>query len=299
MAVIEVTDADGNRATNTVSFDTVNPAYTFEAEDFDYNGGSYINNPQTNAYAGLNGVAGIDYSNGIPGQGSASYRPQGLETEDASDEPRLPYSGGIQDYDVGFANTGNWGNYTRLFPAGTYNIYMRAASPNGPTTDSASMYLVTSGGGATNQTTTKLGTFSVPNTGAWQTYIWVPLKTNTSTFATFAGGSVETLRATTDSGGYNVNFYMLATTNILPPWIVSPMVISPIALAASLSSKGQIILSWTNNGNGVGWTLYYTPVLTPGASWVPATNSPVLSSNQWSLTLPVGSNSSGFYRLQE
>jgi hypothetical protein len=382
-AVIQVTDLNGNRATNTVSFDTINPAYTFEAEDFDYNGGNYINNPQTNAYAGLSGAAGIDYSNGIPGQGSAGYRPQGLETEDASDLPRLAYSGGLQDYDVGFANVGNWGNYTRAFPAGTYNIYMRAASPNGPTTDSVSLSLVTSGRGTTNQTTNKLGTFSVPNTGAWQTYTWVPLKTNSSTFATFAGGAVETLRARTDNTGYNVNFYMLVTTNIQAPWIVTPAPptavnaapgnaqvalswessptatsytversttnggpysviasnvatsaytdtrltnattyyyviasvsalgespnsaqasatpVAPVPLIGSLSSNSQIVLSWTTNGDGAGWTLYYTTELTPPVTWIPVTNMPVLSNNQWSVTVPIGPGSAGFYRLQQ
>ena len=382
-AVIEVMDVNGNRATNTVSFDTINPAYTFEAEDFDYNGGNYISNPPTDAYAGLSGVAGIDFSNGIPGQGSASYRPQGLETEGASDLPRLAYSGGLQDYDVGFANTGNWGNYTRLFPAGTYNIYMRAASPNGPTTDSASMSLVTSGSGTTNQTTSQLGTFSVPNTGDWQVYTWVPLKTNSATFSTFAGGAVETLRARTDNSGYNVNFYMLVTTNIQAPWIVTPAPpaavtatqgnaqvtlnwtaspdatsynvrrsttnggpyaviasnvttpvytntgltngttyyyvissvsalgeggnsaqvsatpVAPIPLAGSLTSNGTITLSWATNGDGAGWMLYYTSELAPPITWVPVTNTPVLSNSQWNVTLPTGTNSGGFYRLEQ
>jgi autotransporter-associated beta strand protein len=382
-AVIQVIDVNGNRATNTVSFDTINPAYTFEAEDFDFNSGNYIDNPQTNAYAGLNGTAGIDYSNGIPGQGNASYRPQGLETENASDELRLAYSGGLQDYDVGFANTGNWGNYTRAFPVGVYNIYMRAASPNGPTTDSASMSFVTSGGGTINQASNKLGTFSVPNTGNWQAYAWVPLKTNSATFATFTGGAVETLKARTDNGGYNVNFYMLLTTNIPAPWLAVPapptavmaaagnaqvtlnwtaspaatsynvarstanggtyaMIasnvtapvytdaglnngityyyviasvsalgkganstqvgatpVAPIPLAGSLLSNSQFELSWTTNGNGAGWTLNYTSDLTPPITWNPVTNTPVLLGNQWVVTLPIGTNSTGFYQLQQ
>jgi len=384
-AIIQVTDANGNRATNTVSFDTISPAYTFEAEDFDYDRGNYIDNPQTDGYAGLSGMAGVDYSNGIPGQGNESYRPQGLETEDASDDARLAYGGGLQDYDVGFANTGNWGNYTRTFPAGVYNLYMRAASPNGPTTDSASMYLVTSGRGSTSQTTTKLGTFSVPNTGDWQAYTWTPLKTNLSTFAKLTGGSVETLRATTDNGGYNVNYYMLVTTNITAPWIVAPapptdvtatpgnaqvtlywtaspaatgynversatdggpysviasnvaasayidtgltngttyyyIVASvsalgegansapasatpeapaPIPLAASLSSGSQIMLSWTTNDNGAGWTLYYAADLTPPTTWIVMTNTPFLSNGQWNVALPINTNSAGFYRLQQ
>jgi len=382
-AVIKVTDMAGYKATNTVSFDTINPAYTFEAEDFDYNGGNYINNPQTGAYAGLSGTPGIDFSNGIPGQGSASYRPQGLETEGASDEPRLAYSGGLQDYDVGFANTGNWGNYTRSFPTGTYNIYMRVASPSGPTTDSASISLVTSGVGTANQTTSQLGAFSVPDTGSYQTYVWAPLKTNTTTFATFTGGSTETLRARTDQTGYNVNFYMLVTTNMLAPWVVAPAVpagvtatagnaqivlnwaaspaatsynvmrsttsggsyaqiagnvaaltftdsgltngtkyyyvitavsalgtsgnsgqvsaapVGPIILSgSSILSQGQIILAWPTNDGGAGWTPYYSPNLTPPITWMLLTNTPVLSNNQWIVTLPTGTNAIGFYRLQ-
>jgi hypothetical protein len=209
-----VTDASGNSATNMVPyFDTISPAYTFEAEDFDYTNGNYINNPQTNAYAGLSGVAGIDYSNSLIGTGSASYRPQGLETEGDSDIPRLAYSGVLQDYDVGYnyGGDGNWGNYTRLFPAGTYYVFMRSA--NGPTSDSESMYQVTAGRGTANQTLNLLGTFSAVNTGGWQTYAWVPLLNSSGGLATFIGGSVETLRVTTVNGGNNINCYMLVPTN--------------------------------------------------------------------------------------
>jgi hypothetical protein len=216
-AVTVVTDASGNVASNNLPyFDTINPAnYTFEAEDFDYNGGDYINNPQTNAYAGLSGVAGIDYSNSLIGTGSASYRPQGLETEGDSDILRLAYSGVLQDYDVGYnyGGDGNWGNYTRLFPAGTYYIFMRSA--NGPASDSESMYQVTAGRGTANQTLSLLGTFSAVNTGGWQTYAWVPLLNSSGGLATFTGGSVETLRVTTVNGGNNINCYMLVPTNAM------------------------------------------------------------------------------------
>ncbi len=52
-AVIQVTDANENTTNLTVSFDTINPVYTFEAEDFDYDSGQFFNNPQMNAYFGL------------------------------------------------------------------------------------------------------------------------------------------------------------------------------------------------------------------------------------------------------
>ncbi len=219
-AVIKVTDASGNGTTNTESFDTINPAYTFEAEDFDYNSGSYIDNPQTNAYAGLVGISNIDYVNSNT-NGSASYRPQGLETEGASDVPRLTYSSGLPDYNIGFTTAGNWGNYTRSFPSGTYNIYMRSASP-GSTSDSASMSLVTGGRDTSSQTTSLMGTFSAVNTGGYQTYAWVPLKDGSGNFVAFTGGSVQTLRVTTDNAGNNINCYMLIPTNAYSAFGIGP-----------------------------------------------------------------------------
>jgi len=216
---ITVKDNAGNIVSSGGSFDTFNPStYTFEAEDFDYtsNGvsGLFIDDPQTDAYFNLGSVGGIDFSNSILGQGTATYRPQGLETEGGGDLVRPAYATGQIDYDVGFNNggTGNWGNYTRTYPAGIYNIYMRAASPNGSplTTDSASLSVVTSGRGTLNQAVTKLGTFSVPNSGGWQTYTWVPLKDVHGNYLQITNnGTIKTLRATTDNGGYNVNFYAL------------------------------------------------------------------------------------------
>ena len=48
-ATITATDANGVSTTSTTAFDTISPSYTFEAEDFDFEGGQYIDNPQTNA----------------------------------------------------------------------------------------------------------------------------------------------------------------------------------------------------------------------------------------------------------
>jgi hypothetical protein len=248
-ALIRVTDVNGNTASNAVSFDTILPALTFEAEDFDYAGGSFVANGLPNAYKSLSGISGIDYSNGIPGQGGASYRPQGLETEGASDKARVAYNG-VQDYDIGFANTGNWGDYTRAIPAGVYNIYMRAASPSGPTTDSASMALVTSGQGTTNQTISRLGTFSIPNTGGYQTYAWVPLKDTGGNLVKLPGGATETLRATTDKGGYNVNFYLLVATNLQSALVGAPG--APAGVEAT-GRDGQVILNWAATLNATGY----------------------------------------------
>jgi hypothetical protein len=302
-AVIEVTDSSGNSATNIESFDTIAPAYTFEAEDFDYNSGNYINNPQTNAYANLSGTAGIDFTNFALGSGNATYRPQGLETENAGDIPRLAYGTGLQDYDVGFATSGNWGNYTRSLPAGNYNIYMRSASPNGPTTDSESMYQVTAGRGTSSQTTSLLGTFSCPNTGGWQTYAWVPLLNSSGGLVSFRGGAVETLRVTTVNGGNNINCYLLIATNEQIPLVTQVIEkTAPVLLSASIQSPDSktpgITLQWTGNVSGPQANIYFAPGLTPPVTWTPVTNTPVFSNSHWQVTLLTGTNSTGFYRLQ-
>src|SRR5208282_2895028 len=83
-ATIALTDNNGRAASRAVSFDTFDPnTYTFEAEDFNYGGGLFIDNPQHGAYAGLGSIDGIDYHSVNPGQGNAAYRPNpsGLETE--------------------------------------------------------------------------------------------------------------------------------------------------------------------------------------------------------------------------
>jgi hypothetical protein len=294
-AVIHVTDANGNSATNILSFDTVNPIMTFEAEDFDYNGGNYFNNSPPDSYAGLPGIAGIDYSNGIAGQGSVSYRPQGLETEGAGDKLRASYNG-LSDYDVGFANVGNWGNYTRIFPAGSYNIRIRVASPNTAQTQAIGLSQVTSGWGTTDQTITNMGTFSYQDTGSWQTYVWMPLLGSNGQPFIFGGGSAETLRATQLKGGYNVNYYMLVSTNsqLVPP---QGQVMLRVSGQPS-SNASSLTIAWPGGISDTVTNLFWTPSLTPPIIWTRTTNAPVFTNGQWLVTLPIGTNGTGFYRLQ-
>lgn len=68
------------------------------------------------------------------------------------------------------------------------------------------------------------------------------------------------------------------------------------ALLFSLSSGGGM-LSWP--AYGVGFALYTTTNLSPPVTWTPATNQPVLVSNQWQVALPALSEPSRFYRLQQ
>lgn len=219
---IQITDINGTPSSTNVSFDTIVPTYTFEAEDFDYGGGNYFDNPQTNAYNGFDGIAEVDFhlSNG---QHGGDYNRVGLTTEGLSEKIRPQYNGtGKQDYDVGFNAGGNWANYTRNYPAGNYNIWVRASNGTGNnTTDSGSISEVTSGLGTASQTLVQLGKFGVPPI-AWSTYGWYPIKDPAGNLAQFSGGALKTLRLTIDGGNCNENFFLL--TPVDPQSVLQPYV---------------------------------------------------------------------------
>ena len=223
-ATIQVTDGNGVSTTTNFNFDTVSPAYTFEAEDWDYTSGSgpgqFIDNPQVNQYAGLASTSGSDYNNANAGSGTAVYRPQGIETEGSGDTPRLAYIGTTNiDFDIGFGHTNTWGNYTRHYPAGSYNIYMRGADGNSQDGDSARVSVV-------NGTATIAGTgpytFSVPNVGGWQVYSYVAAHDSSGKIAVITfDGTPSTLQVLEDGGDMNANFYILVPNDTNAPVIAT------------------------------------------------------------------------------
>jgi hypothetical protein len=222
---VQALDQNGNAGTTKLVFDTISPSYyTFDAEDYNYNGGAYFDNPQTNAYAGVFGVSGVDYSVDDPLSGNHNYRDGtpgigGPETEGSGDRPRVAYTNGLPDYDVGFNDPANWENYTRHFPNGTYNIIVRAANGGGGG-GNISFAQVTSDPTVSGQTVTNLGSAAVPATGNWQQYVFAPVKDNNGNLAqiTFSGSNPETLRAVSPSSA-NAQFYLLAPANTSQPVI--------------------------------------------------------------------------------
>jgi len=208
-AVINVTDTTDNSASATVNFNTLNPAYVFEAEDFDYNNGLFHDSPQTNAYAGSGGVEGVDAHHTVTppnGPPNGPYRTSGYNNETCGDKLRDQYDGsGFTDYNLGWNEGGFWANYTRNYPAGTFNVFLRAGNGTGGN-GSAQFGQVTSGVGTPTQTVTNLGSFVIPQTGGWQNYSWVPLRDGNGNLVQVTGGALKTFRVTA-GGGYNPNFY--------------------------------------------------------------------------------------------
>jgi hypothetical protein len=208
-AAISATNAAGAVTARTVVFDTFSEPGNFyvKMEDFDFGGGQYDsanNGLQPNWYLGENdSVTNVDYSHSST-SGLFPYRgPAGLAQESTSDTPLPGYTAG-SDWDVGNFNGGDWGNYTRNYPAGKYYIYARLAGYSGNVTLSQ----VTAGQGTTSQTLKTLGTCycSTVNQG-WQNWNWCLLQNNGTPVLASLGG-VETLRVTS-GGNVNANYFML------------------------------------------------------------------------------------------
>jgi hypothetical protein len=292
-AFIQITDGDGIVQSWNVKFDTINPSYTFEAEDFDYGSGQFFNNPQVWAYFGLGATEDVDSHNDTFTSGSYDYRPpgEGLENEPSGDIPRAEYTNataianGYYDLDIGFNDGGNWANYTRQYPAGVYNIFLRAANGTGGG-GGASLSLVTSGLGTTNQTTTNLGSFAIPATPSWSTYVFVPLKDASGNLVTvpFNGTSNATLRYTV-VGGLNAGFYLLMpadttlpkATGLYPDGSTLFQATNTLSFTASSSDgiatsaiivtlNGVVVNNLTFAGSSTSWHVSY-PHLQPNTSY--------------------------------
>ncbi|HTQ51449.1 MAG TPA: hypothetical protein VMJ12_12115, partial [Candidatus Acidoferrales bacterium] len=99
-----------------------------------------------------------------------------------------------------------WANYTRDFPAGSFNVYARSS---GVSFNTMNLGQVVSGAGTTNQVIKHLGQWSALGTGI-NNYGWLPL--------TDAGGvapvilklgGVSTLQVGTPTGDCYPNYFML------------------------------------------------------------------------------------------
>lgn len=206
-AIFTVTDLNGQVATPTINFDTFSAAaFTWDAPDWDYNGGLYFDEPSTNAYFQTISVDGIDNHDTCNG-GSNPYRFGCDATEVCGDFNRDKFIPGLYtNYDVGFTATGEWENYTRTYPTGIWNVYLRAARGTAGTA-TMGFSRVTNGWGTASQELESLGTFSLGNTGGWQSYTYVPLADSNSRLVDVTLAGTNTLRLS--DGGANFNFFIL------------------------------------------------------------------------------------------
>ena len=205
-ASITVSDAFNLTVSASTYFETtwvgIQPVtYLWEAEDWDFNSGTYINNPDLcsasgnpNCYFGKVGVEGVDehYTTGSSGP----FRPSDpIGTAPSGDYSRKNFfEAGVTDYKIDPFNYGEWVNYTRDWPNSTNWIIARLATDVG---FSGSLTLSQITSTATND----LGTFTLASGHGWTTYDNIYLKDTNGNNANIVLNGKATLRLTSFPGG--------------------------------------------------------------------------------------------------
>ena len=171
------------------------------------------------------GGQGVGYSVGSVNGSANGYRGDGVDLETTSD------TGG--GYDVGWSSSGQWFRYNvNVQSAQTYPVAFRVANGTG---SNATFHLTNSAG-------TNLGEITVPPTGGWQTWITV-----TGTIVLPAG--VQTLTLDQDSGGFNINFFTVASLipTSFPAVVVPEYGIGQVIVAAATPQEYGAVANGTTD----------------------------------------------------
>ena len=230
-------------------------------------------------------------------QANASYRnADGVGSMVASDYLRYKFlvaqtnfnDPAICQYNIGYFYASNWLNYTRIFPTNSFNIWGRIAGGGGAFSG-ATLSLVTSGVGTSNQTTQVLGTFSDANPAGWQVYHTIPLLDTNGNMVTVQLSGQETLRLTAPtnaspgSGALNPLYFML-----------TPATVPSLFHVAVAESQSQVQLSFPTQW-GHNYAVWYSESL-QNANWTQiGTNMPGDGLSQV-VDVPITS-SQGYYRV--
>jgi hypothetical protein len=286
--MLSLVDAAGTTNSLPFEFDTFRTNhFTFEAEDYNFDSGQFLDTIVLSSAAAANnyidriGVEGIDHlENSTESAGSPhQYRADSLVgTERTRDILRPKYVAAqeadpaVNDFNVDGVQTNEWLNYTRTFPAGTYNLYGRMATDVGASF-TASVSKVT-GATTAQQTAAPVGSFRFSGGRGLQTFDYVQLTDAGGTPVPLSLNGQETLRVTATEGAFTANYYMLVPAEVAPPRLV-----------INKSGTG-LSISW----QGSGFTLERTSDLP--ANWTAVPNA----SNPMPLT---PDNRSAFYRLRK
>jgi len=220
-ASITVTDSYNFAASTTSYFETtwvgIAPiVYLWEAEDFDFTNGLYINFPtlcatmdNPNCYFGKVGTEGVDEHNVSVGP-SHLYRPDDhMGTTVSGDWLRKDHVvAGTLDYRIDPFQGNEWINYTRDWPNGTYWVVARLASGASGLLPPLTLSQVNS-----DSTTTDLGIFTLANGRGWTTYDNVYLQDTNGNVVTVTLNGKATLRVTS-AGNVLPNFFALVAGQV-------------------------------------------------------------------------------------
>jgi len=166
------------------------------------------------------GGEGFAYHDTTVGNSGGQYR-----TDDDVDVEACADTGG--GYNVGWADTGEWLEYTvNVAATGSYNVVVRAASATTGSTFSLQIDGVT-----------VAGPLAVPNTGGWQTW------TNVTASGINLTAGQHVVRVTFDGSAWNFNKMTFSSGG------GGGTPTAPSSLAASAVSASQINLTWADNSS--------------------------------------------------
>jgi hypothetical protein len=327
-----ITDANAT-VTNSFNFATFNPtgSVSVETEDYDFGGGQFITFANwyrdcysnysvanfTNHVTGGYAITNIDWGrNNTQTGGTMTYR-YGIPSEICSDTlTASPLQAGQVDYDSPtYSTAGDWMNFTRDYPAGTYNVFVRAATYTYANRNVGYASQVVAGLGTTNQTLVNVGNFDtfVNPTGSWQTYQWAVLRDTNGNPAKFVtdGSAPQTLRLT-QTGGVNWNFFTLVPVNTGLPtisnvypdgsWAFQQTNVGTFTLSSTaginsntiaLTLNGVAVTNFSITGNANNWVVTYA--LAKNASYTVAISCATADNGFYSKTYNFDTYSSTYY----
>jgi hypothetical protein len=141
---------------------------------------------------------------------------------------------GAGGYNVGWTNTGEWLEYTCNVTAGTYNISLASANPNG--VRQAKLY----------QDNVLKVTFNLPNTGGWQTW-----QNTTVNNVALTAGTASVLKLEVTIGDLNLDKLTFAT-GVIDPDLTDNLTGIITARGENLPNEGKD-KAFDNNATGTKW----------------------------------------------
>ncbi|MBI3852016.1 MAG: hypothetical protein HY298_17295 [Verrucomicrobia bacterium] len=230
---ITVQDSGGQPTTFPLLFDTFTEpsALVIEAEDYNTNSGNFMDNPAPNGYLSAVGTPEVDFHDVTPATLGDYRTTDAVDTRLSIDTERQKYTdASASEFDVSLVEQGEWLNYSRTFPAGKYNVFLRCA---GQVAQSVRLDLVTGNTTTSNQATFSLGSFPVPNSGAGHVYVRLGNAFGSPLVLNLSG--VNTLRMTAPDASLNLQMNYLVFAPVVGA-VTNPPVVGYTSPASNSTS---------------------------------------------------------------
>ncbi len=240
---IIVRDQFGRGSTNRLAFDTFvdGPAVVIEAEDYNFGNGQFVNNPTADALREQVGTQGVDYRDTTAATSGGTYRSaDGVLTANSPDYLRKKYADLLLvETQVAGVQSGEWLNYTRNYPAGRYNLLVRAGSAGA---QALRVDRVTGDATQPGQSLALLGVAGIPNTGSANAFTYGVLSDVLGNPVSLSLNGSTTLRVTALGAADNLSLNYLVLAPASAP--AAPQVVGvPGAGATGVLPSAAIVVT--------------------------------------------------------